>query len=483
MPRRQRQTATYFRSLELENVRCFGESQKLDLTDKKGNLSQWTLILGDNGAGKTTMLQCLVWMRPVLVDERPSDASDTLAPLDKAILKGKLGSALPEEENNILERLLRIGGAGELCMKAEVVQDDDLNFGTPPHGKKIKTEIKVIFDEKGHLESFKPIRTDIEKNFENGFWDPFIVAYGANRQIGSQNVTNSELEDPLARRLSDVTELYDAEERLTILDHAATDKKYRRGKRNGAISAEERLLETFKRAIADILPDEHRGPGRIEIEAPKLEGGELKESVVKLQVNEISVPLSDLSLGFKTTLAWALDLSWRLFNRYPKSAAPLEEPAIVLIDELDLHLHPRWQREIMGKLASVFKRTQFIATAHSPLMVQSMPNANFAVVRMVDNQAIIENEPETVKGWRVDQILNSEYFGIRVSRPPDEEKLFKERSDLSLKARRSAAEEARLRELEEQILKLPTDPVPQESESVELLRKATQLLEAKKTKK
>ncbi|MCA1626324.1 MAG: AAA family ATPase, partial [Acidobacteria bacterium] len=405
----------------------------MDLTNEKGELAQWTLILGDNGVGKTTLLQCLVWMRPVLIFDKGSESSDPLSPLSK----GVLGSALPEEENDILERLLKIDGGSEIVMSAEVCQENDLVFDAVPTGKNIRTKIKVIFDEKGLLENFEQTRTNIEKKLKNEFFEPFIVAYGANRQMGFQNVTNSELEDPLARRLSDVTELYDAEERLTKLHYAATNKKYRRNKfssdkndKKGTDkkSTEERLLETFKQAIAAVLPDEVNSVDVIEIEAPKLEEGQLKESRVKLRTNDLSVPLSDLSLGYKTTLAWVLDLSWRLFNRYPKSSKPLEQPAVVIIDEIDLHLHPLWQWRIMRMLASVFKRTQFIATAHSPLMVQSMPSANFAVIHKVDNEIKIENKPEKVKGWRVDQILNSEYFGIPFSRDPDTEELFKERA-------------------------------------------------------
>ena len=56
----------YLTSLELENVRCFGERQRLDLCDENGRPVQWVLILGDNGVGKTTLLQCLAWMRPVI---------------------------------------------------------------------------------------------------------------------------------------------------------------------------------------------------------------------------------------------------------------------------------------------------------------------------------------------------------------------------------------------------------------------------------
>ncbi|MDI1277724.1 ATP-binding protein [Methylobacter sp.] len=49
----------YFLSLSLENVRCFGTEQKLDLSDSNGRPAPWTVILGDNGTGKTTLLDAL----------------------------------------------------------------------------------------------------------------------------------------------------------------------------------------------------------------------------------------------------------------------------------------------------------------------------------------------------------------------------------------------------------------------------------------
>src|SRR5205085_5449942 len=96
----------YFKTLKLESVRCFGKSQPLDLTDGFGNPAQWTLLLGDNGVGKTTLLQCLSWMRPVF------EESDYEGPTP--LRKGQLGPALPQEENDVLEGLLRSGKAVKL---------------------------------------------------------------------------------------------------------------------------------------------------------------------------------------------------------------------------------------------------------------------------------------------------------------------------------------------------------------------------------
>ena len=57
-------TLKYFTRLELENIKCFGTKQALDLSDGNGNPTRWNLILGENGVGKTTLLEILAWMRP-----------------------------------------------------------------------------------------------------------------------------------------------------------------------------------------------------------------------------------------------------------------------------------------------------------------------------------------------------------------------------------------------------------------------------------
>ena len=93
-------------------------------------------------------------------------------------------------------------------------------------------------------------------------------------------------------------------------------------------------------------------------------------SGIHLQTFTGRVRMNALSLGYRTTVGWVIDLAWRLLHRYPDSPDPLREPAVVLIDELDLHLHPRWQVKIIKDLSSLFPATQFIATSHSPLTVQ-----------------------------------------------------------------------------------------------------------------
>ncbi len=69
---------------------------------------------------------------------------------------------------------------------------------------------------------------------------------------------------------------------------------------------------------------------------------------------------------------------------------------MVLVDEIDLHLHPRWQRDLIGFLTARFPNAQFIATDHSPLIVQAAADANIALLRREGDHVVNDNNPETI---------------------------------------------------------------------------------------
>ena len=131
------------------------------------------------------------------------------------------------------------------------------------------------------------------------------------------------------------------------------------------------------------------------------------------------VPLRSLGHGYRTLIAWMVDFAGRMMERYPESPNPLGEPAVVLVDEIDLHLHPSWQRKLIHHLNDLFSNTQFIATAHSPLIVLGAGDANIAVLRREGDHVVIDNDFEAIRGWRVDQILTSDLFDLPTARPPE----------------------------------------------------------------
>ena len=84
----------------------------------------------------------------------------------------------------------------------------------------------------------------------------------------------------------------------------------------------------------------------------------------------------------------------------------MAESAVVLIDEIDLHLHPRWQRDIVGYLSKAFPGIQFIASTHSPSVLQSMSDVNLYVMTRKDGKVMVKRSPLTdFNGWSVEEIL------------------------------------------------------------------------------
>lgn len=441
------QPPIYFASLELENVRCFGERQILDLTDDEGRLAQWTILLGDNGVGKTTLLQCLAWMRPIPASKSPEDDNpDTIEP------------ALDSEENKVWDSLLRKKARVQLDLKATLSADQKLGPQQKSGMQKITTSVRML-GEKGELQKRVPMQNHFPDLPNMTLRDLPIFAYGADRRMGALNLENADLTDPLASLFSGPTELYDAEEILLNLDYRAVKTSSKRNQKR---------LRQVKQILAAILPDIQEEKD-IDILGPKV--GHLDEpSGVRFKTPYGWVPLSGLSLGYQTTLAWTIDLAYRLYKHYPKSSNPLAEPAIVLVDEIDLHLHPRWQRQIVDDLAVHFPKTQFVATTHSPLIVQAAPYANLVVLQEKNGQVAIENQPLFIEGWRPDQILTSELFGTP-ARSPKYERLITERNALLGKMKRNASEEKRLKILEAELDGLPTAENHEDQAAMDLIRR------------
>jgi predicted ATP-binding protein involved in virulence len=172
-----------------------------------------------------------------------------------------------------------------------------------------------------------------------------------------------------------------------------------------------------------------------------------------------------------------VDLASRMVEAYPASSNPLAEPAVVLVDEIDLHLHPRWQREIMGYLTERFPNTQFIATAHSPLIVQAAADANIAVLRREGDRVVIDNDVKTVQGWRIDQVLTSDLFGVPSARPPQLDYALQRRKELLTKGKLAKKDKEELSKLEAQIGQLPTgETAAQTVREAELLEQTYRLL-------
>ncbi len=458
----------FLTELTLANIKSFAGEQTLDLTDGKGHPARWTLLLGENAVGKTTLLECLAHLKPVFNDD-PEEGDPYFEP------------RLTQEENAVTEALGRVAerecrASATFAMDtildrkgSDDVVEMSVSFTLNADGKAETIEFSRWPDKKEALHD-RPKQRQPESDTadHSRFKAPLILGYGAGRHMGVGNLDFDAAPGPTESLFSGSIELFDADELLRYLDYASLGRRASK-----AVKQKQVLLET----IAAVLPGIET-PEKIKIYRPSAIGESGKTGVC-VQTADGEVPLRQLSFGYQTVMAWAADIGWRLFAHYPKSARPLNEAAIVLIDEIDLHLHPSWQRAIRYLLTQQFPNVQFVATAHSPLIAQAFLDANLAVVVREADHSIIENEPVAIANWRVDQIVTSELFGLETPWPPSVDRLFERHRELSEKPNRTPEDERKLKKLEAEMLQLPTQDNPDDEDAFKTIREAARLLRAK----
>lgn len=136
----------------------------------------------------------------------------------------------------------------------------------------------------------------------------------------------------------------------------------------------------------------------------------------------LPVPFAALSDGIRALLGWVGDLLAHLAAQYPAPASLATAPAVVMVDEVDLHLHPEWQRQLLPLLARTLPKLQLLVTTHSPLVVGSVEWMNLILVQPgpeATGEAVRVVRP--VHGLDADQVLLTEFFGLSSTRAPAKE--------------------------------------------------------------
>lgn len=358
----------YFYYLGILGVNCFKDYQFLQLCDKKGDYYPWTIILGDNGTGKTTLLRILDRMQPSGLTKTEYD----YFPL------------IWSYNNFLREKIVEI--------KLNLKNEKDSKF-------------------------FKFKRNDnddngvMSNNGNNKF--PFMISYGASRRM-SKTPTLSRSEEGNLK----LTSLFDETLNLINVEEWLL-QKYTKSllfetKSNNKFEKEYLIVKSL---LVNFLPDVKD----VRVKSVNEKNSEL---IIEVETDLGWVNLRDLSFGYQTITALLVDIASKMMEQYPETENPLEKPVVILIDEIDLHLHPKWQRTVINKLSHHFPKAQFIVTAHSPLIVQAAQdrNANIVVCRKEGDKVVIDNNPESVKGWRIDQILTSDLFEVESPRSKETQK-------------------------------------------------------------
>jgi predicted ATP-binding protein involved in virulence len=452
----------YFTELTLQNVRCFGDEAILKLSNSNGEWSRWNVILGDNGTGKTTLLQCLAGMELQL---DPDLSDDVALDLKNYNTRNKWSPKVFLNSKTFFHNT-KYNEISDYRSKSFVTKETiKVLARATVFSEETSVTEKIGF---GNFNSLWRINWRISTDIEL-FTELFILGYGANRSIDFQILSEKETESENSETLfDDDAKLINTEEWLYQMEFGASRES---AIRELALKRIELIKDSLKKILPDVDDIRFKEPTTIDKPVPKLE----------FKTPYGWVGIKELSYGYKTMVAWIVDVAARMFNRYPDSENPLEEPVIILVDEIDLHLHPKWQRQIFDFLETRFPKAQFIVTAHSPLIVQSAPkDANIIVLKkekVGDEYVVkIDNDKNFVRNWRVDQILSSDLFDNVSIRNDDIEQQMEERTRLLKRNDLNDKEKKRLAELNEISHALPTANNPEDIEAMEIIREAAAIL-------
>lgn len=336
-------------SFSIQNYKCI-KDLAVDCRGADGEIKQWTVLLGENNTGKTNVLRALSYLVVSKFDFRTE-----------------------------------IG-------EGRVVVGEGTTFAARGHERpfrkaKPKQFVKSILSNGDHWNSDSSIEC---ARGTVSYLDLF--PYGVNRVPA--RVALSERESlPYKTLFTSDARLLDLQEWLLQLDYS---------QKSDSEKSQKRLDKMHELLKSELFP---------EIKGFKFGRYELENDQVSVRFETIDgdMRFDELGFGYQTTLTWLADFCKRMFELYPDAENPLQEEAVVLVDEIDLHLHPKWQRDLVPTLSKIFPNVQFIVTTHSPHVLQSMEDVNLYVLRRDAESGEIEAERSNVTnftGWTVEDILS-----------------------------------------------------------------------------
>lgn len=356
-----------------------------------------TLIAGVNGVGKSTVLHALaVLLSRALPEFTPSRS----APLnftdddihgDKASLE--VSARILIDGQTINAGVQRLRTADEKGDRFMLLRQAEAATGATDFTQELNARTLT-----GELEAgIKETRTALA-SLKSVAHPPLAVYFSPKRQLPGQPRSLPEAK-PFDPSIAYGRALHDREVELREFMHW-----FRTQQKLGAASEPRRLkvLDALRAVVADLMPE--FGNLRIQ-EQPRL----------GFVVDKRGQPfyLHQLSDGERGLLALVFDLTRRLAIANPDSDNPIAEGvALVLIDEIELHLHPKWQRDALQRLRDIFKACQFVVTTHSPLVLGEVPARCVRFLEFVDGKVGV-TVPTEAYGMDANRILQ-EFMGAPV---------------------------------------------------------------------
>jgi len=365
----------YIKNIKIKNMKCFDE--------KEFNFSSnFNVLIGDNGNGKTTILDAIA-----------ISLGTFFIGIDGAASRNLFINEIRKTTNNLETSELLF----PFILDANFnIENQNINCLREQSTLKGKLKYK---DANDLIEYGKKLTENVRKN---KVIDLPLIAYHGTGRLSSQKFKRTNLYKSKTSRFDGYYAALDPKSikrefykwYITFEDEALKFNK------------DKTLYNAFNKAITDCVPEWseiHYSWASQDIK------GKLNFTNNKTEWIE----LSSMSSGFQTMVGLAADIAFRCIqlNAHLQENAIKLTKGIVLIDELDMHLHPNWQKRVVADLKRAFPNIQFIVTTHSPFIVQSL-NANEVINLDNADNKVIKNPYQS----SIEEVADEEMKVVNVQR-------------------------------------------------------------------
>lgn len=393
--------------LAVRNLRLYGDEEQTIEFDPQKKI---TVLLGDNGAGKTSLLYGISVLLSQFYKHFPGCSVRTFTEEDVRAVDNTrradylhIGIDIVSTNDDERRKMEQLTGEDNQHISADIYRKGNATKAIPTSELKTMADFSLAF------------KTEIDEDHQVAL--PVIAFYGTERgQI-----------KPVERRRN-FNEIFPRWEiyKSDSLESATDFKRFftwfernedlerreqiRQMKESGSTQYTSHVLDAVREALNRLFPDYLKNP-RVETSPLRF----VMDDITDPQ-NNVERRLERMSDGYRITIALVADIASRMAEANPTlessgMADPLDAHGIVMIDEIDLHLHPKLQREILSKLTSIFPNIQFIVSTHSPSVILGALDM-VQVVKL--NQGVIDTNVNTAQyaKYDVSLVLLSDLFGL-----------------------------------------------------------------------